>query len=239
MRLEYLDWDSSSFGFKVGQIVFEDYFFENELNYLLDKAIQEKYKLIYVFIPENKEILSNTLKKRNGKLVDRKIIYKIDLRDKAIQEENKNIFDWTGEPLTNELLLLTYSSGQFSRFLLDKQLPKNVFQSMYKEWIEKSLSGELADKVYVAVEKEKVIGFVTVKISVNKIGEIGLIAIEKNAQGKNIGTKLIHKCFNYLRNNNIRKLLVPTQLDNIKACKFYEKNGFSKYLVTNIYHFWS
>jgi dTDP-4-amino-4,6-dideoxy-D-galactose acyltransferase len=38
--------------------------------------------------------------------------------------------------------------------------------------------------------------------------------------------------------SNIFTLEVPTQLDNIQACRFYEKCGFQIKEIKNIYHFW-
>lgn len=234
MKLEHLDWDSDFFGFKIGRINFNNS--EDNLLLLLAEAKLQNYRLIYVFMDEHTVLNSNLLNQWHGKLVDRKIVYKKTV--KGNKEEKSHLISVLKEAqISDELLRLVYLSGHFSRFRLDKNFPKGSFEKMYKEWIIKSLSGELADRVFVAKEKGKILGFVTLRIK-NTSGEIGLIAVDNKTQGKGIGTQLTHACEKYLKEKSISCLRVPTQVDNSQACRFYEKYGFEKNTITNIYHFW-
>lgn len=80
---------------------------------------------------------------------------------------------------------------------------------------------------FVAKEADRIVGFVTLKVN-NNNGNIGLIAIGKNAQGKGLGTQLINVCENYLNKCSVETLTVPTQLDNLQACKFYKNTALRK-----------
>ncbi len=233
MKLEHLSWDSDFFGIKVGKISFNRS--ESELQLLLEDAKKKNYQLVYVFTHQETELSSEILNRWNGKLVDRKIVYKKEVS--ADIKEDKFVFPYSDTEINDDLLNLAYLSGQFSRFRLDKNLPERSFERMYKEWIIKSVSGELADKVFVVKEADRILGFVTLQIIENN-GNIGLIAVDKDTQGKGLGTKLICSCENYLNQNAIETLTVLTQLDNLLACRFYEKYGFNAESITNIYHFW-
>lgn len=235
MKIEHLTWDSDFFGFKIGKINFNNS--EERLLLLLKDAKLQDYRLIYVFTGEHTTLSTGLLNQWHGKLIDRKIVYRKAVNiDKINFESNGSIISYETE-LSDKLLDLTFLSGQCSRFKLDKNFPKGSFEKMYKEWMVKSLSGELADRVFVAKEKDEMLGFVTLKIK-NSSGEIGLIAVDKKAQGKGIGTQLISACEKYLSEKSILNLKVPTQLENSQACRFYEKYGFIKQCITNIYHFW-
>ncbi|OQB29176.1 MAG: dTDP-fucosamine acetyltransferase [Bacteroidetes bacterium ADurb.Bin174] len=234
MKLEHLSWDSNFFDIKVGRITLNCS--ENDIQALLEDAKNRNYQLVYVFTNKETELTSDVLNWWSGKLVDRKIIYKKDISSN-IKEESL-ILSYSRAEINDELLHLAYLSGQFSRFRLDKKFPEGSFERMYKEWLKKSVSGELADKVFVAKEAGKIVGFVTLKINKNNGGNIGLIAVDKNVQGKGLGTQLINACENYLNNNFIKILRVPAQLENFQACRFYEKYGFKEDNITNIYHFW-
>ena len=48
----------------------------------------------------------------------------------------------------------------------------------------------------------------------------------------------INAAKNYLIERNITELHVATQLENVQAYRFYEKNGLKEISQTNIYHFW-
>jgi len=169
-------------------------------------------------------------------LADIKIIYQLKITKKLIRTDDC-IHDYNKKKVSKNLLNLAYLSGQYSRFLLDKRMPENAFEKLYEVWIKRSILKEIADKVFVAQINGEIIGFVTLRIKGGE-GQIGLIAVSEQAQGKKIGSKLIDACILYLQGKSIDKLIVSTQLDNIRACKFYEKYGFEKELTTNTYHFW-
>ncbi|WP_321413378.1 GNAT family N-acetyltransferase [uncultured Desulfobacter sp.] len=236
MNLLYLQWDSQFFGLKIGKIVCNNENYTNELNQLVNLAKRMDYSLVYVFSLEHILLNEKELLKHNALLVDRKIVYQLKTNKKMVKNDDC-IFDYSKKQISKDLLNLTYKSGQYSRFLLDKKLPENAFENLYKAWIEKSLSKEIADKVFVAQINHIVIGFATLKIKDGK-GQIGLIAVSEQAQGQKIGSKLIDACILYLQEKSINKLIVHTQLANTQACGFYENYGFKKELITNIYHFW-
>lgn len=236
MNLEYLQWDSQFFGLKIGKIVCNNENYPNELNQLINIAKGENYSLLYVFSSEHILLNEKELVKNNAFLADRKIVYQRNTDQEMIRIDDC-ILDYNEKKISEDLLNLTYVSGQYSRFLLDKKLPENAFEKLYKVWIEKSLSKEIADKVFVAQINHKVVGFVTLKIK-NKKGQIGLIAVSEQARGQKIGSKLIDACILYLQEKSINNLIVQTQLANTQACGFYERYGFKKELITNIYHFW-
>ncbi|MDR2836327.1 MAG: GNAT family N-acetyltransferase [Bacteroidales bacterium] len=237
MTIEYLSWDSDFFNKKIGKILY-DIQNENILKELLAKAKTENYDLLYIFAPENLFIENDILKTFSGKLIDRKVLYSQHIDSKKKEEETQEIISTYSETdLTKELEELAYLSGQYSRFLLDKNFDSNDFYKLYKTWITKSLTKEMADKVFVIKEKEKIVGMATLKYEEN-FGDIGLIAVSETVQEKGYGKKLINACISDLSNNGIYQIEVPTQLDNLSACRFYEKCGFEIKTITNIYHFW-
>lgn len=74
MKLESSNWDSEFSEIKVGRIVFNNS--ESDLKKLLDEAKKQNYQLLYVFTDKNTMLSSEILNQWNGKLVDRKVVYK-------------------------------------------------------------------------------------------------------------------------------------------------------------------
>ena len=235
MILEYLSWDSNFFNKKIGriQLVVDE---QNNLAELLDKAKKDKYELVYVFLPEELLLSENQLSKLKGKLVDRKIVYRQVYTGCTVN--NEEVEEYTSPELTDELVNLAYDSGVYSRYNTDKGFTSVDFQKLYYTWITKSVSNEMADKIFVIKQNGIIEGMVTLKINENS-AEIGLLAVSEKARGKKYGSKLIAACKLFLSNKGIYKLDVPTQLQNITACTFYENQGFEKLSITNIYHFWT
>jgi ribosomal protein S18 acetylase RimI-like enzyme len=231
-QIEYLTWDSDFFEIKTGRFfVKSPTCFER----VLLEAQHLGYMLVYAFVEKDILIDESILKKFNGHLADRKIIYEKRIKEKV---ENPNfISEYTDDNLCLDLEQLAYESGKYSRFKLDKNLSKDYFYRLYKTWIEKSIKKQIADNVFVVKENNVIGGMVTLKVD-NEKGHIGLIAVSPDSQGKGYGKALINACENQLIDKGISELDVPTQGDNIQACKFYEKCGFQIKETINIYHFW-
>lgn len=231
-EIEYLTWDSNFFKKKIGQIFVEN---SDNLENILEKAKNKRYQLIYVFGNKFFFIDDKVLKRFNGKLVDKKVLF-----EKSIEmqkEQPEFIFEYKNDELVPELEQLAYESGKYSRFKLDSNFGKNDFYRMYKVWIENSINKQIADNVFVAIENNVIKGMATLKIAAGK-GQIGLIAVSPEAQGKGYGKMLITACENGLLRKNISKIEVSTQVDNIQSCKFYEKCSFKIKETSNVYHFW-
>jgi dTDP-4-amino-4,6-dideoxy-D-galactose acyltransferase len=230
MKIRLLQWDSVFFGFDVFQINSNSK--KLVLEALNEISVSEKC-LVYVFLGE--ELFSKEeLISYNGYGVDVKVVLR---KSNLIYISNlpSHLDEYIKEKPNNELYELALESGKYSRFKSDNRLPENSFEKMYALWIENSCSSSTT-KVFIY--KEDVIkGFITLSISVNQIGEIGLIAVDENSQGKGIGKLLIQYAENYLVNNGVFGVTVPTQLDNDGAMSFYKRMGYEIVKTTNIYHF--
>ena len=135
------------------------------------------------------------------------------------------------------LYQLGYECGKNSRFLLDTNFKAEDFKKLYRNWIDKSISKEMATDTLVYIESGELIGFLTYKIE-NDSATATLSAVNENQQGKGIGKKLWNQMENILYNKNITKLIIPTQKENIQACNFYIKLGYHIDETTYIKHYW-
>lgn len=230
MKVERLDWDSNFFGYEIGKISIES----DDVNFDDLLSAKDDFRLIYV---ESATPIDNN---EFGSCYT-KITYFMEVEgDKTIGMGKKDLVieQYSGN-ITDQLLSLTYQSGVYSRFRLDKNFNKNEYTKLYKKWVENSLNGEVADIVEVIkADNSKIMGFVTIKFK-NNNSEIGLIAVDNNARGLGLGSLLIDKVNELSANRGCNKIIVSTQKDNKLACKFYEKNGFNEFETKHIYHWWT
>ncbi len=229
-----LTWDSNFFGKKIGRIdITHNY---TDLIKDLENTFKQQYDLVYVFGGKSTEIPTEILTRFNGKLIDRKITYSAKIEDLSTKTMVKiKEFD---QKNGNSLYNLAYLSGTHSRFRLDDGLGIENFRRLYREWIDKSVSHQIAKKVFIYEKNGQISGMVTLGVKENT-ATIGLIAVDEGLQGKGVGMSLIDACVQYCKVENIISLDVPTQLDNTQACQFYEKCGFTEKTIQNIYHFWA
>ena len=139
-----------------------------------------------------------------------------------------------------DVVRLAVAAGAYSRFRLDPRVPEESFQRLYEIWIVRSVLGELADAVFVAdrgTDLDDPVGLITVSLTGGQ-GSIGLIAVDESARGQGVGSQMIHAAHRWLLGRGARNVEVVTQLDNHKACRLYEKCGYTHAELQHVYHFW-
>lgn len=230
MEIKRLDWDSDFFGLRIGRadIVSEE---ESKVLASQNRALKENFDLIYVFASHGLGVPSS-----NAKLVDKKVEYV--LSDTLQSELNHNVTLWDNDRgVTDDLLHLALVSGQYSRFKLDESLPTGSYERLYSRWIEKSVKGTFASEVFCYMVNEIPRGLVTLDIK-DGVGTIGLVAIHEDYQHRGIGIAMMRHVIHYVKMKHCLKLSVVTQLDNLPACRLYEKSGFTVESITDVWHWW-
>lgn len=226
MNLSRLNWDSDFFGLNIGKLVLsdEDEFLKLDIEGLLD------YDLVYIFANHGYK-----MPVVGANLVDCKVIYKKSISRNV--ETNSNVVAFSENKPSPDLYELALQSGEYSRFRLDDKMPAGSYEKLYRKWIEQSVCKAIADEVLCYYYNGKIVGMVTLAVKDN-VGSIGLVAVDSSCRGLGIGSALLESVDSYLFGRGVRVVEVATQLDNTKACSWYEKNGYVVDSMTDIYHWW-
>lgn len=221
-----LNWDSDFFGLNIGKLVLsdEDEFLKPDIEGLLD------YDLVYIFANHGYK-----MPVVGANLVDCKVIYKKSISRNV--ETNSNVVAFSENKPSPDLYELALQSGEYSRFRLDNKMPAGSYEKLYRKWIEQSVCKAMADEVLCYYYNGKIVGMVTLAVKDN-VGCIGLVAVDSLCRGLGIGSALLESVDSYLFGTGVRVVEVATQLDNTKACSWYEKNGYVVDSMTDIYHWW-
>ncbi len=132
---------------------------------------------------------------------------------------------------------LAVQSGAYSRFAVDSEIGRDRFEQLYRLWMRKSISGELADAVLVAGPSSNPGGMITVRAS-DARGEIGLVAVAPEERGRGVGKQLLLAAQVWFEQQACDRVVVVTQGANEPACKLYENCGFQCEKVEDFFHFW-
>jgi dTDP-4-amino-4,6-dideoxy-D-galactose acyltransferase len=231
-----LNWDSQLFGFPVArlaEISSEPFLLKNTLSQLQREGV----RLVYANTTGGKDIQAIAAQ-AGGVLVDRRVTYtaKLIKTDTVAVPRLGEIVPFTGT-LTPALEALALASGVYSRFNIDPLVPRSVFETLFKTWIAKSVSGELAERVFVARSEGVECGFVTVTSEGDR-GAIGLIAVEERLRGQGFGRALVSLARHHHLAMGKKFDQVVTQQNNRPACRLYETSGYSLDRTEFVYHFW-
>jgi GNAT superfamily N-acetyltransferase len=144
----------------------------------------------------------------------------------------------TVSPALRELAI---ASGVWSRFKVDSNVPRCVFETMFESWIKNSVNFSIADEIFVAVDSStgEEVGFVTLKQK-ESVVHIGLLAVASQHRRKGIASQLLSRAVLWaietVPNGGI--ISVVTQGANEQACSCYKRFGFSLETEQDVYHIW-
>ncbi|HTI89486.1 MAG TPA: GNAT family N-acetyltransferase [Puia sp.] len=230
-----LSWDSDFFGFPICAVTLKAGLSETELQGL-EKAFRNAgAHLAYVFLEEHDLVIHENLIRAGAKLYDEKITYSKNIPD-TVTPPSGEVRIYTGDR-KDQLLFLALLAGHESRFKKDPRLTDR-FAPLYNLWLENSLNGSFADRLFVYGSDENILGFITCKVTKEGNGSIGLIATAEGHQGKGIGKDLILASDAFFRSRGVSFSTVVTQGTNEQACRFYERTGFTTYKKELVYHWW-
>lgn len=231
-----LSWDSAFFGYKVASV--KPFNLTNEeADTIIQRLKDNQVKLAYFFVAPEDHRSNDTVIKCSASLVDEKVTFVSTINKDVALFNDFFIRPYERDKPDLKLKELTLQSGIYSRFKIDANFQNHEFEDLYSEWIEKSVSKEIADEVLVYKDKGEIKGFVTIRVR-NKIGTIGLIAVDENERGKSIGKKLMNAAMHFSWMKGALVVEVATQKANEGACRFYGSIGFEVKNIVNVYHLW-
>lgn len=81
--------------------------------------------------------------------------------------------------------------------------------------------------VYLAYENDRCIGQIILRRDWNRYAFIEDICVARACRGQGVGAALIRRATEWARDSGLNGLALETQDNNILACRFYAKCGFS------------
>jgi len=236
---DHLAWDTDTFGFNVARVTARGPG-RQPLRDILRDLRSRNYRLVYIFADPGdgttvREVLDN-----KGFLAARNITYVAELgrlENSAGKRNGMRSSGFNGSMPTREMERLAVQSGQYSRFHQDPLFPRELFELLYRRWIDRAVRKEIAREVLVLQKEARVIGMVTLGEK-NGRGDIGLLAVDTMFQRSHIASGLVQDAQHWFREQGFTTGQVVTQAANRPACRLYEKCGYRIETIEDIYHCW-
>lgn len=132
-------------------------------------------------------------------------------------------------------------SHRNTRFHRDTRFDPARSDEMYAIWIERSISGELADAVWVVDVDGAPRGYMTMakrETEAGGVAVIGLVAVAEDYRGRGYGDRLMDAALEWSAAQGLTRARVVTQGTNPTSVRFYERAGFAVSRVELWYHHW-
>jgi len=250
----YLPWDSKIFKLKMGRILFvvtSKNVTVETLSTLIDSIIKLLKKEEFDFV----DISANTMEVKltaclgnaDFKLMGTSTIYTIDVTNTTfpLTITKGIIFKEIEEVHVPCMLNLAEKAfieydANLNRFYADDRLTPQKVGNLYREWFSNCLTGEQADKIFVAEYNTRAVGFIACKIQklspINKtIGSVPLNALEKEFRHRGIYKSLVTMALNWFSKNNCNNAEIKTQITTLAPQYVWQK--FGGRLVSSEYNF--
>lgn len=133
---------------------------------------------------------------------------------------------------------LSVSIYKNSRYYFDSNFNLKKVQDFYDQWLYKAINNSYDNECLIYCVKKKPVSYCTLRYIDNETAIIGLFGVGKKYSGKGYGKKLMNEVAIFLKAKRFKKIVVVTQGRNLKAQRFYQKEGF---LIDNTelwYHKW-
>lgn len=231
-----LEWDSNAFKFAVARI--EPLSNPTiELPLICDDLRNNSIVLAYWEAPAGDSDSRVAAITNGGRLINSRIIFKTELAVRPVHRAFRSVVDPNDDQLST-LIALAQVSGWSSRFSLDCQFPKPIFEGLYKSWMENSVNGRIADAVLVSGNGDRIEAMVTVA-ALDGHGEIGLFSVAEAVRGQGIGKTLLAEALDWFVMKGCSTATVVTQGENSGAIALYQSCGFNVTARYDVYHFWN
>jgi ribosomal protein S18 acetylase RimI-like enzyme len=162
---------------------------------------------------------------------------RVELRRGAGPEQVEGIREARDED-TEPLRAIARSSHGITRFYADPRFPNERCDDLYDTWITRSLGG-WAQQVLVAGGSDGAVGYVSCHLDdAERLGSIGLIAVDERARGGGIGVSLARAAVGWAAGAGAETMSVVTQGRNEQAVRTFERAGFVVHELDLWFHKW-
>lgn len=249
----YLEFDSSIFGLKVGRV---SHFITNveDPRYYLDKlcqfCIENDYDFADISVDTMESHLLPILQDKGFCFLGVIVTYSIEVLREAkqfkrkfgglIREIEDDDVDFLAEIVESSF---SEQGENQNRFFLDSNLPNNKVGKLYRRWFENCVSGERADKIFVAEKEGIPVGFIACDVKKieklrAKIGAVPLNAVLKDYRRQGVYKALASEALNWFKGEKCKYVEIRTQLSTLAPQ--YVWQSFNGRLVKSeyVFHKW-
>ena len=229
MNYKELDWDSNFFGKKVIRLDVTPADHIADIERIL---ASNKFQVAYIYSQKTTSEQSILFSKFGAKCYDHKVIFR-----KALSVAEKQIFDDIVhfDKITPQLQTLIISSGHLSRYYLDPRF-RSFQPELYKIWLDKCYKNPNAAVAGFVVDNTPVAA--AAFSATNAQGHMELIAVSPAFRKQGFAGKLMTAAEYFYQQHNATEAEVVTQLDNIAACRLYERCGYTVAETVDVWHCW-
>ncbi len=251
--IKRLKFDSNIFNLKMGRITI---FIDNNVDPApfiqeICKYFSEKgYEFIDIAINSMETYLLNFFQNQGFKFINTIVTYSVDFsklkrEHKSVDKCNIRELKNNDIPILSNIVKKSFSNKKenLNRFILDNGFEKDKVGALYRKWFSNCVSGEQAEKIFVAEMNSMPIGFIACKIKMLKslgvrVGEVPLNAISDKFRKLGIYKELVLKAFEWFSTQKCTHVEIRTQITTLAPQYVWQEIGGRLVKSEYVLHKW-
>jgi GNAT superfamily N-acetyltransferase len=241
MQLRFEELERARFGHRMARLILDSDCGPADSEKIVEMCRLSGVEMLTVRVPTDKVALVQALEALEFRSMDCLVYYECPTKDlPAVKPSTVEIREATGEDAAGvanvaQLCFTDY----FGHYHADARLDRAKVSEAYVDWAERSCADrKVASCVYVAIVDGTVAGFITLRQNSPTEGEGVLNAVHPNFAGAGIYGQLITRSKQWCQDNGMKRMVISTQIDNLKVQRAWSNRGFRLYKSYYTLHRW-
>jgi GNAT superfamily N-acetyltransferase len=241
VKLRFEELEQARFGYRMARLTLDSACGPADAERITEMCRSSGVEMLTLRVPTDKVALIQALEALEFRLMDCLVYYECSTDYvSAVQPSSLEIRKATIEDAAPvaEIARLCFSDYS-SHYHADPRLDRAKASEAYIDWAQRCCADrEVALCVFVAVVSEAIAGFIALRQNSVTEGEGVLNAVHPRFAGAGIYGQLITRSKQWCRDNGMRRMVISTQIDNLKVQRTWSNRGFYLYKSYYTLHRW-
>jgi GNAT superfamily N-acetyltransferase len=241
MQLRFEERERARFGYRMARLTLDSACQPADAERIVKMCRSSNVEMLILRVPTDKAALVQALEALEFRSMDCLVYYECPTEDMpAIKPSTVEIREATTEDAmaVAEIARLCFSS-YLSHYHADGRLDRVKVSEAYVDWAQRScLDREVTSCVYVPIVDKTVAGFITLRQNSPTEGQGVLNAVHPSFSGIGIYGQLIARSKQWCRDNGMKRMVICTQIYNLKVQHAWINRGFHLYKSHYTFHRW-
>jgi GNAT superfamily N-acetyltransferase len=241
MQLRFEECERERFGYRMARLNLDSDCEPRDAERIVEMCLSSSVEMLTLRLPTDKVRVVQAFQALGFRSMDCLVYYECATKElPALKPPTVEIREAAGEDAAAvaEVARLCFSD-YFSHYHADPRLDRVKVSEAYIDWAQRScVDRQVASCVYLPIMHGTVAGFITLRQNSPTEGEGVLNAVHPSFAGAGIYGQLITRSKQWCRDNGMKRMIISTQINNLKVQRAWTDRGFHLYKSYYTLHRW-
>jgi GNAT superfamily N-acetyltransferase len=241
VKLRFEEREQAKFGYRMARLTLDSTCGPADAERITEMCVSSGVEMLTLRVPTDKVALVQALEALEFRIMDCLVYYECStecmpaVKPSSLEIRKATVEDSMAVAKIARLCFSDYSS----HYHADVRLDRTKVSEAYIDWAQRCCADrEVASCVFVAMVGEAIAGFIALRQNSLTEGEGVLNAVHPSFAGAGIYGQLITCGKQWCRDTGMKRMVISTQIDNLKVQRTWSNRGFYLYKSYYTLHRW-